>query len=180
MVIESGYFGPRRSWSERAIAAARLDVSAFEEVEADTTATGQAAGVVVLSAIAQAIGAVSHGAAGVIGSLVWVMCAWLVWSVVTYFVGVTLFKGTATVGELLRTLGFAQAPGVLYVLGFIPVIGRIAGFLIAIWILVAGIIAIRQALDITTGKAVITAVVGWLVVIIPLAVFGAAGWMAFR
>lgn len=180
MAIESGYYGPARSWMERAIAAAKLDVSAFEEVEADTGATGQAAGIVAISAVAQGIAAVNHGTTGIFGSLIGAFVAWLIWSVITYFVGVTLFKGTATVGELLRTLGFAQAPGVLYIVGILPLIGPIAAFCIAIWILIAGIIAVRQALDISTGKAVITAIIGWLVLIIPLAVFGMAGWWSFR
>ena len=178
--IESGYTGPRRTWSERALGAAKLDVSVFEEVEADTTATMQAAGVVAIAAVAQAIAASSGGAGRVIGSLIGALIAWLIWSAVTYFVGVTLFKGTATVGELLRTLGFAQAPGVLYVLAILPVLGGLIALIIAIWILIAGIIAIRQALDISTGKAVITAIVGWIVLVIPLAMFGGAAFLATR
>ena len=44
---------------------------------------------------------------------------------------------------------------------------------VSIWLLIAGIIAIRQALDVTTGKAVLTAVIGWLLAIIPAAIIGA-------
>ena len=98
--------------------------------------------------------------------------AWILWSIITYFVGVNVFKGTATVGDLLRTLGFAQAPGVLYVIGIIPFLGGLVSFAVAIWILIAGIIAIRQALDISTGKAVITAIIGWLVLVIPMMLIG--------
>ena len=179
MVTQSGYTGPRRSLVERALAAARLDVTAFEEVEADTTATSQAATIVALSAIAQAIAAYDQGIGAIVGSLIGALLGWLIWSVVTYFVGTTLFKGTATVGELLRTLGFAQAPGVLYIIGVIPILGWVAAIVIAIWILIAAIIAIRQALDITTGQAIITGIVGWLIVIIPLMLFGAAASLIF-
>jgi hypothetical protein len=77
-----------------------------------------------------------------------------------------VFKGTATWGELLRTLGFAQAPGVLMVVAIIPVLGQLARFGIWLWMLGTGIVAIRQALDVDTGKAVMTALVGWLAMVL--------------
>jgi hypothetical protein len=167
MAMISGYTGPRRSFSDRAIAAAKLDVTAYEEVEADTTATGQAAGLVLISAIAQAIGVSDKGAVGIVGALLGALLGWVIWSGVTYLIGAKVFNGTATMGELLRTLGFAQAPGVLYVIGVVPLLGWLVSAVVAIWILIAGIIAIRQALDISTGKAVGVAILGWLALIIP-------------
>lgn len=155
--------GRRRSLGERMKDAALLRIGAYEEVETDTTATGQAALVVGIVAVAMAIGGVQEGAAGFIGGLIAVYLGWLLWSAVTYLIGDKLLGGTATWGELLRTLGFAQSPGVLYVLGIIPFLGGIITFIVAIWILVAGIVAIRQALDFSTGKAILTAVLGWLV-----------------
>ena len=180
MEIQSGYFGPRRSWLQRAVAAARLDVSVFEEVEADHTATKQAAAVVALSAVAQGIEVMAQGTGSIVGSILGSLLAWVIWSALTYFIGVTLFSGTATVGELLRTLGFAQAPGILFMFGLLPVIGQPVSLVITIWILIAGIIAIRQALDITTAKAVVTAIIGWLVLIIPRVIFGSAAFFSFR
>jgi hypothetical protein len=97
--------------------------------------------------------------------LVAAVLGWLIWSGVTYLIGDKLLGGTATWGELLRTLGFAQSPGVLYALGIIPLLGGVIRFAVAIWILVAGIIAIRQALDFTTGKAIATALLGWLALV---------------
>lgn len=155
--------GRRRSLGERMKDAALLRTGVYEEVESDSTATGQAALVVGIVAIAMAIGGVQEGAAGFIGGLVAVYVGWLLWSGVTYLIGDKLLGGTATWGELLRTLGFAQSPGVLYVLGIIPFLGGIITFIVAIWILVAGIVAIRQALDVSTGRAIVTAVLGWLV-----------------
>lgn len=175
MAMQSGYLGPRRSLVERAQAAAMLDASAYEEVEADTTATSQAAAIVAIVAVAQGIAAFESGVAGMIGSVIGALLAWVLWSVVTYFIGVTLFKGTATVGELMRTLGFAQTPGVLYILAIIPVLGWFIRLPVAIWILIAGIVAIRQALDISTGKAVVTAIIGWLTLLIPFAILGIVG-----
>ena len=162
-----------RSFTGRMKGAAMLDVNTYEDVEADLNATGQAAGVVALVAIAQAIGSIGMGSTGIIMGIVGAIVGWLVWSGITYLVGDKLFGGTATWGELLRTIGFAQAPGVLYVLAIIPILGWIVRFAVGIWILIAGIIAIRQALDFSTGKAVLTAIVGWLVVVIPMAILGA-------
>jgi hypothetical protein len=164
---------PRRhSWTERMVGAAKLDVNIYEEVEADTTATGQAAGVVALVAVAQAIGAIGEGTLGLVGGLVGALLGWLIWAGVTYLIGANLLGGSATWGELLRTLGFAQAPGMLAVLGLIPVVGGLVRVAVTIWILIAGVIAIRQALDVSTGKAVLTAVLGWLVLAIPAVLFG--------
>ena len=143
-----------------------LDVATYEEVEADTTATGQAAIVVGIVAVCAAIGGVRGGFAGIIAGVLGAFISWLVWSGVTFVVGEKLFGGTATWGELLRTLGFAQAPGVLFLLGIIPILGPLVWFVVAIWILVAGVIAIRQALDFTTGKAVITAIVAFVVMLV--------------
>jgi hypothetical protein len=162
----------RRSLVERAIGAARLDNSTYEEVEADRGATGQAATVVAIAAVASAIGSVGEGSTGVIGALIGGIVGWLIWSGITYLIGTMFFGGTADWGELLRTLGFAQAPGVLNVLGFIPLLGGLVRFAVAIWLLVAGIVAIRQALDISTGKAILVAVIGWLAIFIPMLILG--------
>lgn len=165
----------RRSMIDRMKGAAVLDVRTYEEVEADTTATGQAAGVVLLVAAAQAIGAVGSGGRGIIAGAVAAIVGWLIWAGITYLIGDKLLGGTATWGELLRTLGFAQTPGLLAVLGVIPLLGGLVLFGTAIWMLIAGIIAIRQALDFGTGKAILTAVLGWLAIAIPRAILGWLG-----
>jgi hypothetical protein len=129
--------------------------------------------VVALVAIAQAIGGAGEGGFGIVAGMISALLGWLLWAGITYLIGAKLFGGTATWGELLRTIGFAQTPGVLHVLGIIPVLGGIIRFGVAIWVLIAGIIAIRQALDISTGKAILTAVLGWLVIMLPLAIVAA-------
>jgi hypothetical protein len=165
----------RGSMIQRMKGAALLDVQTYEDVEADTAATGQAAAVVLLVAAAQALGASAYGGRGILGGAVVAVVGWLVWSAVTYLIGDKLLGGTATWGELLRTIGFAQTPGLLAVLGFLPVLGALALFTAAIWMLVAGIIAIRQALDFGTGKAILTAVLGWLAIAIPKVILGIGG-----
>ena len=158
--INAGPAGPKRSLTQRMMAAAMLDIGVYEEVEHDTTATGQAAIVVGIVAVCAAIGNAGEGGGGVLGGLIGAYLGWLVWAGVTYIIGDKLLDGTATWGELLRTLGFAQSPGVLLILGIIPILGWLAGIAAVIWMLVAGIIAIRQALDFSTGRAILTAVLG--------------------
>jgi hypothetical protein len=168
-------YGASRSIVDRMRGAAMLDVATYEEVEHDLSATGQAATVVALVAVCSAIGSIGGGIAAIIGGLVSALLGWLIWAGVTYFVGTKLFGGTATWGELLRTLGFAQSPGVLMILGIIPVLGGLVRFAVAIWMLAAGIVAIRQALDVSTGKAVLTAIVSWIAALIPFAILGIMG-----
>ena len=161
----------------RMIGAASLDVATYEEVEHDHQATGQAAVVVVIAAICSAIGGAKGSSSGMIGLLLGQLIGWLIWAGITYFIGEKLFGGTASWGELLRTLGFAQSPAVLYVLGIIPFFGGLVRFVVGFWILAAGIIAIRQALDFSTGKAILTALIGWLAIAIPLMLFGGLAYL---
>ena len=151
-----------QSWGQRVIGAAKLDVDTHEEVEADEGATLQAAAVVVLAALAQAVGASGSGGSA-FGAAIGGLVGWALWAGLTYMIGAYIFKGTATWGELLRTLGFAQSPRFLLVLGFIPLIGWLIGVAVSIWVLITGIVAIRQALDISTGKAIAVAFIGWIV-----------------
>lgn len=159
-----------RSMTDRMMGAARLDVSVYEEVEADGTATGQAAGVVAIVALCSAIGGIGAGAQGVFSGLIAALVGWGIWAGVTYLIGDKLLGGTATWGELLRTLGFAQAPGVLFALGVIPLVGGLVSIAVGLWILVTGIVAIRQALDFGTGRAIATAVIGFIPYVILAAV----------
>lgn len=149
----------------RAIGAAMLDVNTYEAVEADRSATGQAAMVVLLVAVSGAIGSWGEGSNGIVAAVVNALVAWMIWAGVTNFVGTRIFGGTADWGELLRTLGFAQAPGLIGFLAILPILGGIVAVLIPVWTLVAGFVAIRQALDISNGKAFVTALVSMAVVV---------------
>jgi len=166
---------------DRMVRAARLDIGLYNEVEADLNATTQALSVVVLAAVASglgaALGAVISGrpnalVGGLIGGIVIELLGWAVWSYVMYFVGTRVFHGTATYGELLRTLGFAFSPGVLLILRFIPVLGGLITLIVGIWRIVTGFIAVREALDIDNGNTVATIIVGFIAYLIVLAVVG--------
>jgi hypothetical protein len=166
----------RRSIVDRMRGAALLDVATYEEVEHDNQATGQAAVVVIIVAVCSAIGAVWRGGPSIIIAPVTAILGWLLWSAVAYLIGDKLLGGTATWGELLRTVGFAQSPGVLMIFGIIPVLGGIVRVVVGVWLLVAGIVAIRQALDFSTGKAIVTAFLGWLAMVLLAFLSGGGSW----
>ena len=147
------------SLTDRMIGASLLNVHTFEEVEHDQAATLQAAGVVAMVAVAQGIGASGAGLIGALTGSVAAIIGWLVWAGITYVVGDKLFGGEATWGEVLRTLGFAQAPGVLFVFGVLPLTGLLL-WVIPLWMAVAGFIGLRQALDIGNAKTFFTVLIG--------------------
>ena len=155
----------QQSIIDRMIRAARLDPQLYEEVEHDRSATSQALLVVVLGAIAAGIGALSGGIAGLVVGVVASLVGWVVYAFIAYWVGTNIFKGPhteATWGQLLRTLGFANSPRILLVLVVIPVVGIFVGLAVFVWLLFTTVIAIRQALDFDTWRAIATAVVSLL------------------
>lgn len=176
----STYEPQSRSLRSRMIRAARLDVELFEEVEADSSANKQALLSVILVGLATGIGTGISGIIednalaflwGILIGLGTTIGGWLLWALFAYVLGTTVFRGPkteATYGQLLRTLGFAHAPGVLRVVSFIPILGSLISFAASVWLLIAGVIAVRQALDFSTGRAIATCVVGWIVYILIL------------
>jgi hypothetical protein len=155
------------SLGERMIGAARLDAATYEEVEADTTATGQAALVVVISSLCIAIGAQLHaGVGGVVAVTVLRLVAWWTWALVAWLIGTRLLPGPATeadLGQLLRTVGFASAPGVAAILGVVPGLQGVVDIVVSLWMLATMVVAVRQALDYdSTARAIAVVVVGFL------------------
>jgi len=151
---------------ERMIGAAKLDVATYEEIEADRSATPQALAVVVITSVAAGIGA-GAGLRGLIAGTVLGIIGWAIWAALIYFIGTRWLPEPDTradIGELLRTLGFASTPGIIRVIGVVPVLVHLASVVAAVWTLVAVVIAVRQALDYkSTGRAVGVCLVGWLV-----------------
>jgi hypothetical protein len=155
----------------RMLRAAKLDVNLYEEVEADQGAMGQATLVVVLSSLAAGIGGMGTlGFGGIIISILTALIGWYIWAFLTYYIGSKFLPEAETQadhGEMLRTLGFSSSPGVIRVLGIIPGLYGIVNFIAAIWMLVAMVIAVRQALDYkSTVRAVIVCVIGFVIYIV--------------
>ena len=155
-------------FTERMVRAAKLDVNLYEEVEADKGAMGQAMTVVIISSIAAGLGSIAEGGIGgiFIGTIT-ALIGWYVWAYMTYFIGTKLLPEPQTKadhGELLRTIGFSSSPGLIRVIGIVPGLTGIVFSIASIWMLVAMVIAVRQALDYTsTLRAVGVCVIGWVV-----------------
>ncbi len=161
-----------RSITDRMLGALRLQEDVYEEVEADQKATGEAAFIIVAtSLVSGAVNGVLTGASsglfGALGSFLgWAFYAW-----VAYIVGVKLFPGPQTKsswGEIARTLGYANTARFLIVFELVPGLQAITRTVVAIWVLVATVVALRAALDVTTGRAIwiaIASAIGQLIVI---------------
>jgi len=156
---------------DRMLRAAKLDSMLYEEVEHDATATNQAVAVVVISSVCAGIGSPFGGGIGTMfmGTIL-ALISWFVWSYVVYFIGTRLLpepQTEADYGQLLRTIGFSSAPGVLRVVGFIPVLGWLVSLIASVWMLVAMVVAVRQALDYKgNGRAIVVCLIGWVIMMI--------------
>jgi hypothetical protein len=158
------------TFAHRLLGASVLDVDTYEEVEADRSATWQALVVVVASSLAGGIGAsgVLHDGHAAIANIflrsIIALMAWAAWALLVFEIGGRLLPEPETsvdVGELLRTIGFASAPGLLRVFGVVPELTVPVFALATIWMLVAMIVAVRQALDYrSTARAIAVCTLG--------------------
>jgi hypothetical protein len=164
---------------DRIIRAIRLDPTLYRQVADDEQYTNEAFLIVLIVSLFSAAGAAIGAAMGDGRPVVTfftslfstILLGWLLWAVIAYFVG-TALEGKSSVMEMARTLGYANAPQLLGVFVFIPCIGwlvAIAGVLLS---LAAGVIAIRESMEFDTTKAVVTAVLGFIVFIIARIVIG--------
>ena len=152
----------------RATGAALLDPDIYEEVEADRSATWQAIAVVGLSSLAAGVGAIGPtlGRPMALASIsLLALTLWGVWALLTLQIGTRIIPAPRTeadLGQLLRTIGFATAPGMLRVAGVIPGTAAVVFAVTSLWMLMAMIVAVRQALDYTsTARAFAVCALGW-------------------
>lgn len=169
---------------QRVVGAATLNVAAYEDIEGDKGATWQALVIVVLSSLAvgfaQAVdwfiaGAVTTGAmsgaasaiVAFIGYTILAVVGWLMWVIITLIVGTKILpepETSSNMGELVRTVGFAQVPGIFRIFSAIPILGYVVTFVVWVWMLAAFVIAARQALDYkSTGRAIAVVLIGGVV-----------------
>jgi hypothetical protein len=167
------------SFTQRLIGALALDSTIYEEVEADRTATGQALGVVLMSSLAAGIGSRGLGGTtlpGIVFISMIALIAWAAWALVVFQIGARLLpepQTRADVGELLRTIGFASAPGLLRVLGIMSAATIPVFAITAVWMLAAMIVGVRQALDYrSTTRAIVVCGLGWALAIALAIVLG--------
>lgn len=150
----------------RVFRAIKIDVDLYEEVERDKSATLQAGLVVVLSSMAAGVGALQLGASNFLIAPVLSLISWYVWAYIIYFVGVKLFPDKNTKsdhGELLRTIGFSSAPGLIRIFGITPDLMTVTFIGSAFWMLACMVVGVRAALDYTSlWRALGVVVVSWI------------------
>lgn len=154
-------------FAERIVRAIRLDKTLYEEVEHDKDAIYQSMGVVSLSSVAAGVAALPiYGVAGLFWSIIIAFISWFVWSGIILFVGTKIFPAPTTqsdMGEILRVIGFSSAPGIFRIFGFYEPIQLFLYIACGIWMLMAMVIAVRQALDyLSSARAIWVCISSWL------------------
>lgn len=144
-----------------------LSAETFEDIERDRGAGRQALGVVIAASVAGGIGAgLLIGPVALLRETVAALVGWVLWAGVTYVIGTRVLPEPQTrtdMGELLRVIGFAYAPNLLAVFGFLPLLGGFIRTAAAFWTLAATVLAVKQALDYqSTARAVGVVLIGWL------------------
>ena len=152
---------------DRIMRAIRLDPTVYREIAEDEGAMSQAAIIVVivslLSAIGSSIVADNFFVTMLVSWITAIVIGWIGWAILTYFVGTRVFGGRSSVAEMMRVLGFASAPRLLGIFGIIPCLGWIAALIGAILAFIAGFIAVREAMEFDTGKAILTVLISWVI-----------------
>jgi hypothetical protein len=160
----------------------RFDLTVFQEVEEDQTATQQAWVVVVIAAVASGIGSAigsliaGGGFGGLILGLILTpilsLAGYFLWAFVTSWVGVNMFQAETDFGEMQRVIGFAYAPNVLGLLSFIPCIGWLISLAGSLYALALSVLAVKEGLDTEWPQAIITCIIGWVVNFILVSIVG--------
>lgn len=179
------------SLMDRLMGIITLKPAAYKAVAEDRSATSMAAMIVIAVAIILGIITGIEGAAGtttstagivigaIISSIILTPIGWLINGWLLAFVAKTFFQGDTDTGEMLRVTGFAS---VFRLAGIIPIIGGLIALVLGI---IANVIGIREAANLDTTKAVLTAIIAaviafiavlilTLIIAIPLVALGLA------
>jgi hypothetical protein len=162
----------------RMIRAAKLDKTFYNEVRGNTSLTKEALLVVIICAAVSGMGSIIGGAysyfegtgfntaiVNLVVKVLTVVLGYFIWVSVAHIIGTRYLGGKGEVSELRRTLGYAMSPLVLNVLVILPCL-EIVGLVVWIWTLLAGFIAVRETLKFDNIKALVTVIVGWLIIIV--------------
>lgn len=158
----------RSGFSSRLGGALRLDAATYEEVEHDPGALGQALALVLLSSVSNGLGTMGQtGAAAFVPGLIVALIGWVAWAGLVFLIGTRLLPEPQTrsdVPELMRVTGFATAPGLFGIVGLVPMAGPFLFFGVSVWMLMAMLVAVRQALDFRSiWRALGVVSIGWVV-----------------
>jgi hypothetical protein len=168
------------NYFQRLQKAIMLDVSFYEEVENDKKFTDQAMMTVVLVSIVQGLMIAGFAPIALVQGILGSLLRFIIWTFFIAFVGTRILPEPETksnTGELIRTLGFAYAPGLLVIFKVLPFINSFVDPIVVILQLAAMTIAVRQALDFnSTVRAVGVCIVAFLLMIVALTLFIGSTW----
>ena len=153
-----------------AFRAVLLDGSTFHEIRDRQDTMFAALGIVIISGFAFGLGIwvelrepgqVGFDPREVLGlgmAVSTIMSGWFLWTLFVWILGIRLFQGESGFRGVLRALGICYSPIALSVFySFAPML-LIVGI---VWILFAGVVAIKNTLAFEWWKAGIAATVGW-------------------
>ena len=131
---------------------------------------------VVIASLAAGLGAgLVDGIPALLRVTLAALVGWVMWAAVTYVIGTRLLPEPQTrsdMGELLRVIGFSYAPNAFAFFAFVPLLGWVVRFVVALWLLAATVIAVRQALDFqSTRRAIAVVLIGWVFFLIVVWIF---------
>lgn len=155
-------------FTDRIIRAAKLEVRLYQQAKAHKKAMDHAILVVILAGLAAGVGSMAgRGLPGILLGSIAALIGWGVWALSAYLIGTTLLpepRTKADMAEFARTVGFAASPGLAHVLGIIPPLAATVLFVTLMWMLLAMVVAVKEALDyVSTERAVGACVPGWIV-----------------
>lgn len=150
---------------ERAIGVSRFAQKYYRDVAGDPGATTEAAIVVVIVAVATGLGGIGAGIGGFLAGLLWAVIRWLLFTAAAWFLAREVFKTKpeGTITSLARVTGYAQAPGIIAIVGFIPLLGWSLSLVGNIWLVLAVVMGLRYVLKLDFKQSFLTAIGAWLV-----------------
>jgi hypothetical protein len=155
---------------------ARRDLAVISEILHDPKANAEAALIVVVVALIAAVSAALHSGS-FLGTLAFrfiagVLLNWGLWSYITVFILTNFFGIDAEFWQMARLIGYANLPMALAVLAIFGCLGALVASLAWVVVLVAALLVVREAYELSTEKAIVATVIGWLVVFLVTGAFG--------
>jgi hypothetical protein len=153
---------------DRVLGAVRLDGQLYKTVAEDQGATSQSLWIIAIYGMASGFAFFGKtGAAAINMVLLTTLLGWYIWAFFTYYLGTKIFSEPQTNADrkaVYRAMGFAASAGWIRALGVVPGIAWLAILVSTVWMLIASVIAVKQALDYTsTLRAVGVCVLCWCI-----------------
>lgn len=165
---------------QRVVRAVTFDQKFYNEAKYDARLNQEALIVVIAATVLSGLGALFSGLIPFLITVVMSVAGYYLLSYFITIVGRNFFNGQGTQEQVQRLIGYAWAPRALGLLSWIPCIGWLVGLVAMLWSVAIAVVAVREAHEFDTTKAIITAVGGWLIVMVLTGLLGllfGAGWV---